>query len=178
MGKINNGNNDVSSSIPEELKNNISGANNIPSSILEEFSDIQNLALLTEVFKKIEEETVEVAEMLFEFLLNASDSEIMTGTIPLLTNKAKINKYIKILNRLFKFSRGGAASGGYRVINRKMIAELDKKTFAISMVHDGGVSLDILCDVVNVENNSRTPTKSPVRVTVRQAFTNSKNQER
>ena len=41
------------------------------------------------------------------------------------------------------------------------------------MVYDGGVSLDILCDIVNVENNSRTPTRSPVKVMVKQAFSTS-----
>lgn len=149
-------------------------SNNIPSTTPDKLSDIESFGLLTEVFQKIEEETVEIAEMLFEFLLNASDLEIMMGSIPFCGN-AKINKYIKILNRLFKFSRAKYASGGYRVISRKMIEELDKKTYTISMVQDGGVSLDILCDIVNVENNSRTPTKSPVRVTIKQAFTTNTN---
>ena len=34
------------------------------------------------------------------------------------------------------------------------------------MCFDGGVSLDILCDIVNEENQAH-PTRSPVRVTIK-----------
>lgn len=119
-------------------------------------SDVENLEFISQVFQQIEEESVEVAEMLFEYLIEISDADIMTGNIPSHKNK-KINAYIKLLNRLFKFSRASNIQGSFRIISRKMIKELDKKTYAISMCHDGGTSLDILCDVVNSENSARTP---------------------
>lgn len=128
----------------------------IPSDAPQSVSDIENLEFITQVFQQIEEETVQIAEMLFEYLIEATDAQIMTGTIPAHKN-AKISAYIKVLNRLFKFSRAKKKNGGFRIINRNTIEALDKKTYTISMCHDGGTSLDILCDVVNSENGARTP---------------------
>lgn len=142
---------------------------NKPSGSIKNPSAADNLKLISEVFQKIEEESIEVAELLFDYLINVPDDQIMNGTISGHQNK-KINKYIAILNRLFKFSRKDPLSGGFRIISREMIEGLDKKTYTICMCHDGGVSLDILCDVVNTENSARTPTRSPVRVVVKQAF--------
>ena len=167
MTKKNNSNNTLSDI------DNILNNSDAPSTAPQGLSDVENLKLITEVFKRIEEETVEIAELLFDILLNATDSQVMTGNIPGHKN-AVIAKYLSILNRLLKFSRSKSALGGYRVISRKMIEELDKKTYIISMCLDGGTSLDILCDVVNVENNARTPTRSPVRVVVKQAFASPK----
>jgi hypothetical protein len=132
---------------------------------------LQNLQLISEVFEKIEKETAKVAELLFDYLIEATDEEIMTGTIPGHKNK-KIDGYIKILNRLFAFSRkgGGHAKVGLRIINRKTIEDLDRKTFMICMCFDGGASLDVLCDVVNTENSARMPKNSPIKVTVKKAF--------
>lgn len=121
-------------------------------------SDIENLELITKVFQQIEEETTQVAEMLFDYLIEATDAQIMTGTIPAHKNR-KINEYVKIMNRLFKFSRAGS-EGGFRLVTRNTIQALDKKTYTISMCHDGGTSLDILCDIVNSENSARTPRNS------------------
>jgi len=121
-------------------------------------SDIENLELITKVFQQIEEETAQVAEMLFDYLIEATDSQIMTGNIPAHKNR-KINEYVKIMNRLFKFSRA-SSEGGFRLITRNTIEALDKKTYTISMCHDGGTSLDILCDIVNSENSARTPRNS------------------
>jgi len=129
----------------------------------------ENLKLLTEVFKRIEEETAETAEMIFDYLVDIMDDKIMTGEIPDHPNP-KVNAYIKILNRLFRFSRKNSAKGGFRVINRKTVKDLDKKTYTFCMCFDGGVSLDVLCEIVNAENQARTPTASPVRVMVKQAF--------
>ncbi|MBM3579357.1 MAG: hypothetical protein FJX34_01125 [Alphaproteobacteria bacterium] len=129
----------------------------------------ENLKLLSEVFQRIENETAEVADLLFEYLIDVPDEQIMTGTIPLDHPNRRIAAYIKILNRLFLFSRK-QKRGGFRIVNRKMIQELDKKTYTICICFDGGVSLDILCDVVNTENQARTPTTSPVKVTVKQVF--------
>ncbi len=125
-----------------------------------------NLKMISEVFKKIEEETAQIADLLFEYLIEVQDEQVINGKIPAHKN-SKINKYIKILNRLFQFSRKNS-DGGFRIVNREMIESLDKKTYVICMCYDGGLSLDILCDVVNTENNARTPTKSPVRVVVKQ----------
>ena len=132
---------------------------------------IADLKLVSEVFQRIEGETAEIAEMIFSYLIDVGDEYIFNGTIPDHPNP-KIRNYIKILNRLFLLSRKRAKSGqiGLVVINRKTVQELDKKTFAISMCFDGGVSLDILCDVVNEENMARTPTKSPVKITIKKAF--------
>ena len=126
----------------------------------------ENLKLLTEVFERIEDETAETAEMIFDYLIEIMDDLIMMGKIPNHPDP-KVNAYIKILNRLFRFSRKNSAKGGFRVINRKTVKDLDKKTYTICMCFDGGVSLDVLCDVVNTENQARTPTTSPVRVTVK-----------
>ncbi|MES2961517.1 MAG: hypothetical protein V4694_03935 [Pseudomonadota bacterium] len=151
----------------------------VPSSVPNNASAeiIANLQLISEVFQKIEEETAEMAELIFDYLINATDEQIMNGTIPIHKNK-RINDYIKILNRLFLFSRKASKSGGLRIINRETVEELDKKTFMICMVQDGGVSLDILCDIVNTENQARTPNASPVKVTVRQLFGVSQGTER
>lgn len=147
----------------------------IPSASIRSPSVADNLKMIAEVFKKIEEESVEIAEMLFEYLIDVADEDVMNGTIPKHKN-AKINRYLKILNRLFKFSRKKASNGGFRIISRDMIESLDKKTYVICMCHDGGVSLDILCDVVNTENSARTPSRSPVRVVVKQAFAPQKSE--
>lgn len=138
---------------------------------------MENLQAISEVFQKIEEETAEMAELIFDYLINATDEQIMHGTIPPHKNK-RINDYIKILNRLFIFSRKNSQAGGLRVINRHTVESLDKKTFTICMCHDGGVSLDILCDIVNTENQARTPRTSPVKVTVRQAFAHGQGKDR
>ncbi len=136
---------------------------------------IADLKLVSEVFQRIEAETAEIAEEIFDYLIDALDTDIIDGTIPDHPNP-KIAAYIRILNRLFALSRKKSKEGivGLLVINRKTVKELDKKTFAISMCFDGGVSLDILCDIVNEENRARTPNKSPVKVTIKKAFGNDK----
>lgn len=140
---------------------------------------IADLKLVSEVFQKIESETAEIAEMIFDYLIDVGDVDIFEGTIPDHPN-SKINRYVQILNRLFLLSRKRRKTGmtGLVVINRKTVQELDKKTYAISMCFDGGVSLDILCDVVNEENNARTPTKSPVKITIKKAFGNENEHSR
>lgn len=179
MANKNKTNNEANSKHPHTLSEiddilDQASKKNSPSAAPQTFSEAENLQLISEVFKIIEDETVEIAELLFEILLSASDAEIMNGNIPSHKNK-KIAKYIAILNRLFKFSRANPQIGSYRIINRRMIEDLDRKTYTISMCLDGGTSLDILCDVVNVENNARTPTRSPVRVVVKQMINPKEN---
>lgn len=132
---------------------------------------IADLKLVSEVFQRIESETAEIAEEIFDYLIDVLDANIIEGSIPEHPNP-RVAAYIKILNRLFKLSRKKSKEGalGLVVINRKTVKELDKKTYAISMCFDGGVSLDILCDIVNEENRARTPTRSPVRVTIKKVF--------
>lgn len=151
----------------QELEENISEVNqkdssNAPSSSPKaiEVNIIEDLKFLSEVFEKIEQETAEVAEEIFDILVNASDEEIATGTVPLPKSSKKIKEFLMILNRLFVLSRKLAKEGSVLVINRKAVQEFDKKTFAISMCYDGGVSLDVLCDIANEENRARTPSKS------------------
>ena len=132
---------------------------------------LMNLKRISEVFQKIESETAEVAEEIFDYLINIGDEQIMSGTIPLQGN-SRIRAYIKILNRLFLLSRKSKESR-FRIINRNTVRKLDKKTFTISMCYDGGVSLDILCDIVNAENEARIPNTSLVKVTVKQIFPSS-----
>lgn len=86
----------------------------------------ENLKLLTEVFQRIEGETANVAEMIFDYLIDIMDDQIMTGEIPAHPNP-KVNAYIKILNRLFLLSRKNANRGGFSLINRKTVKDLDKK---------------------------------------------------
>jgi len=138
---------------------------------------VANLKMISELFQKIEEETAEIAELIFDYLINVPDEQIMTGTIASHKNP-RIDAYIKILNRLFLFSRKHRKEGALRVINRKTIEELDKKTFTICMCFDGGGSLDILCDIVNTENQVRTPTTSPVKITIKKAFGNEISEDR
>jgi hypothetical protein len=127
---------------------------------------IQNLQAISEVFQKIEEETAKMAELIFDYLINVSDEQIMTGKIPPHKNK-RIDSYVKILNRLFLLSRNSYKGSGFKIISRSMVKNLDRKAFAICMCYDGGVSLDVLCDIVNAENEARTP-KTQVRVIVSQ----------
>jgi hypothetical protein len=153
--------------------------NSLSNSVIEEVKKMEgisinestpeNLKLLSEVFKLIETETAQIAEMVFDYLIDVLDSDIMTGSISEDHPNPKVKAYIKILNRLFLFSRK-STRGSFRIINRKTVKDLDKKTYTICMCFDGGVSLDILCDIVNTENQARTPNNSPVRVTVKKMF--------
>jgi putative transposase len=101
------------------------------------------------------------------------------GNIPMPENKKneRIKKYIKSLNLLFKFSRF-EGFGSFKIINRRMVKEMNKKTYLFCMCIDGGTSLDVLCEVVNQENLARTPSKSPVRITVRQVVSEEQGKER
>lgn len=160
---------DLESKIPDEITSYESNNPiNSPSFSAKNSGENQvDIKLLSEVFKKIEEETTEIAEQLFDYLINLEDEQLFTGTIPYVENR-RINNYIKILNRLFLFSKNYSKNTGIKIVNRRVVKELDRKTFAFSMCLDGGTSLDILCNIVNEENQARTPKNSPVKVTVKQ----------
>jgi hypothetical protein len=150
---------------------------NQPSSIIqaESYTALPELDRMRQIFEQVEKESGEVAEELFEYLFDVDDILVITGKIPVPENK-KIARYIESLNLLFKFSRAENFSS-FRIINRRMVKELDKKTYLFCMCVDGGVSLDILCEVVNQENMARTPSKSPVRITVTQIASEAKGHD-
>jgi len=149
-------------------KNKEEAPQNFPATSPEALSAvvIAELEIMRKVFAQIEKETADVAEELFEYLFEIDDLKVMSGEIPLPKNK-KIRNYIKSLNKLFQLSRR-IGDGAFKIINRKMVQVLDKKTYLFCMCVDGGVSLDVLCEIVNQENIARTPTASPVKITVRQ----------
>lgn len=149
--------------------------NNIPATSPKSVSDGKKLKLMSEVFKQIEKEGFEVAAKLFDYLITIPDSDIISGSIKNHKDE-NVNRYIPVLNHLFKFSRK-TEDGGFRIISRIMIEELDKKTYTISMCFDGGSSLDILCDVVNSENGARTP-NNLVKITVIKKLNNNKYKSR
>ena len=142
---------------------------NIPSSTtqIDSAVGISELEIMQRVFAEVEKDTAEIAEALFEYLFEIQDIFVVEGQIPLPKN-AKIRNYILALNKLFRLARREPKFGSFRIINRRAVKELDKKTYLFCMCIDGGTSLDILCEIVNQENNSRTPANSPVKITIRQ----------
>ena len=62
-----------------------------------------------------------------------------------------------------------------KVIKRETIEYLSKKTFALAMCYDGGVSLDILCQIVNEENSARIPSQSLSKIKSIEQITKNKN---
>lgn len=125
---------------------------------------LPELKRLQEVFTQVENNTAEIAEALFDYLLDIADMSVVDGEIPL-PKDTSIVGYIKALNKLFKLSRRKTKTS-FIVINRKLVKNLDRKTYHFCMCIDGGFSLDILCEIVNQENNIRTPKASPIKITV------------
>ena len=136
---------------------------------------LPELDLMRKIFAQVEEETAETAEELFEYLFDIDDFDVINGTIPVPKNKS-IKNYIKCLNLLFKLSRLDG-NGSFKIINRRVVKDLDKKTYLFCMCVDGGVSMDVLCEVVNQENTARTPSKSPVKITFKQIFAEDKKRD-
>lgn len=137
---------------------------------------LPELDLMRKIFEQVEKETAVIAEELFEYLFDVDDVKVITGQIPL-PKKKSIRDYIKSLNLLFKLARLHGV-GSFKIINRRMVENLDKKTYLFCMCVDGGVSLDVLCEVVNQENTSRTPKTSPVKITVTQFVSDNKEKTR
>jgi hypothetical protein len=134
----------------------------IPSVFLSnpQTQQLHSLNSLKEVFDKINNMTSNLAEIIFDHLINISDEDLYNGKIPNIEDKKNIyqlNGFIRILNDLFPL----AYRDGLKVIKRETVEYLNKKTFAWAMCFDGGESLDILCEIVNEELNSRTPSHSP-----------------
>jgi hypothetical protein len=154
----------------QENKNNLPSISPVMSTAVA----LPELDLMKKIFEQIELETAKIVEELFEYLFDVDDFSVIGGNIPLPKN-ASIKGYIKSLNKLFKLSRASGVS--FRLINRRMVRELDKKTYLFCMCVDGGISLDVLCEVVNQENMARTPTASPVRITVKQIAADEKTHQ-
>ena len=128
------------------------------------------LQSLNSIFDDINRNASDLAEKIFEHLVDIEDEKLRDGKIPLSNNYPEINNYISTLNRLFRLS----LRDGTIAIKRDVVSHLDKKTFTLAMVADGGASLDILCEIVNEENSQRTPQRSPSNVKITRVF-NSNN---
>ena len=121
---------------------------------------LASLNSLIEVFEKINNNTSNLAEIIFDHLIKVSDEDLMNGKIPKIINAEnsdQLNGFLHILNNLFPMSH----KDGLKIIKRETVEYLNKKTYAWAMCFDGGESLDILCEIVNEENVARIPSKSP-----------------
>ena len=121
---------------------------------------LASLNSLIEVFEKINNNTSNLAEIIFDHLIKVSDEDLMSGKIPKIItpeNSDQLNGFLHILNNLFPLSH----KDGLKIIKRDTVEYLNKKTYAWAMCFDGGESLDILCEIVNEENVARIPSKSP-----------------
>jgi hypothetical protein len=121
---------------------------------------LASLNSLIEVFEKINNNTSNLAEIIFDHLIKVSDEDLMSGKIPKINtteDSDQLNGFLHILNNLFPLSR----KDGLKIIKRETVEYLNKKTYAWAMCFDGGESLDILCEIVNEENVARIPSKSP-----------------
>jgi len=121
---------------------------------------LASLNSLIEVFEKINNNTSNLAEIIFDHLIKVSDEDLMNGKIPKIINSQnsdQLNGFLHILNNLFPLSR----KDGLKIIKRETVEYLNKKIYAWAMCFDGGESLDILCEIVNEENIARIPSKSP-----------------
>ncbi len=101
-----------------------------------------------------DENAADISARLFDYLRSFKDNEVMEGQIPL--PKDDLKNCVGAFNRLMKFSRN-SNSGAFRVLNRNLVEALDKKTYTYCMQEHGGDLLDTLCDIVNEENQNRTP---------------------
>lgn len=124
------------------------------------------LQSLNSIFDDINRNASDLAEKIFEHLVDIEDEKLRDGEIPLSMNCPEINNYISTLRRLFRLS----LRDGPIAIKRDVVSHLDKKTFTLAMVADGGASLDILCEIVNEENSQRTPQRSPSNVKITRVF--------
>ena len=151
------------------LKNN---DRNIPNKKIKNVTNYQKLdqksflQSLNSIFDDINRNASDLAEKIFEHLVDIDDEKLRDGKIPISHNYPEINNYISTLNRLFRLS----LRDGTIAIKREVVSHLDKKTFTLAMVADGGASLDILCEIVNEENSQRTPQRSPSNVKITRVF--------
>lgn len=135
--------------------------------------NFDNLAKISAIIAEIEVEQAEIAEIIFEYLtgrddkdnLIVSDEDIINGCIKP-SNNSKINKYLQKLNKMFLLSHN---QDGVRILNRDNIKNFDLKLYTLLMCSgDGDLSIDNLCNIVNIENNVRFPrTKIGIKTVMR-----------
>jgi hypothetical protein len=160
----------------KKFNDNIFNRIDQPSGLI---SDAKFLPLLTintliNVYEQINKQTSYISEKIFDYLITVSDVDLFLGKIPYIKDNladAEINSFIRILNDLFPLS----CRDGMKVIKRDTIEYLSKKTFALAMCYDGGVSLDILCQIVNEENSARIPSQSLSKIKSIEQITKNKN---
>jgi len=151
-------NNSINNSKPNQTLDSVSTYEKLDQKSL--------LKSLSSIFDDINKNASDLAEKLFEHLVDIDDEKLRDGKIPHNNNYPEINSYISTLNRLFRLS----LRDGTIAIKRDIVSHLDKKTFTLAMVADGGASLDILCEIVNEENLQRTPQRSPSSVKIIKVF--------
>lgn len=124
--------------------------------------NFDNLSKISAIIAKIETEQSEMAEVIFEYLTGkddedsfiVSDEDIINGCIKPSKN-SKVNKYLQKLNKMFLLSRN---QDGVRILSRDNIKNFDLKLYTLLMCSgDGDISIDNLCNIVNIENNARFP---------------------
>lgn len=135
--------------------------------------NFDNLAKVSAIIAEIEAEQAELSEIIFEYLtgrddnnqLIVSDEDIVNGCIKPSKN-SKIDKYLQKLNKMFLLSR---SQDGVRILNRDNIKDFDLKLYTLLMCSgDSDLSIDNLCNIVNVENNARFPkTKIGIKTVMR-----------
>ena len=135
--------------------------------------NFDNLSKISAIIAEIEIEQSEMAEAIFEYLtgrddedrLIVSDEDIINGCIKP-SNNSKINKYLQKLNKMFLLSRN---QDGVRILSRDNIKNFDLKLYTLLMCSgDGDISIDSLCNIVNIENNARFPkTKIGIKTVMR-----------
>lgn len=114
------------------------------------------LAFLMQFYDAMDQKYSMLAESIFDSVVAATDNQIAQGQIPCLSENKEIRSALMVVNRLFKLSRH-SAYGGYNLIDQETVAGLDKKTYAMAMMFDGGESFRLFCDIVNKENEARVP---------------------
>ncbi len=92
----------------------------------------------------------EFAEELLNITTQASDNEILNGTIPQGYGDSVATK---VLNRLFKISR--PTSQFFFKLTREYVESKDRKTAALLKCMNGGLFAEACCLVVNEENEAR-----------------------
>lgn len=116
------------------------------------YSSLYNIGAYKDVLEMLNNQASQTAEKLFEILIDLSDQDLSQGKIPF-TKDQELNKYIKILRRLFPIS---LENGVKKIVSRGFLQSCDPKTYCLAMCLNAS-ALDTLCGIVNHENNSREP---------------------
>ncbi len=136
---------------------------------------------------EIEEKDLEdVAQRIFEILIECDDKQVLSGEIPLnlaselnvadekITQK-DLELYLKIANSLFKLANNKEINA-VKVLTPELVKNFDIKAAALAQVKGGNLLLRLLCDIVNQEISDRTP--SSISVFSSSALKTSNNQDK